>query len=229
MAIVHGKHPLNFFLPTQKDLMDNFPPNSHKAKATEPREPIKPVTSAEAVRRKRGLGQQFKETFFQGTGREAIGFAIEDVVVPSIRETLRDFIHSGVDRLIFGESTRPPRGYGGPSWSNASAGRVDYSSISSPRPTAAQKQTVSRQSRARNEFSDLIIPSKQEANNVIDYMFEIFSRQGVVHVAELYELTGVEAAHTDWKWGWTTLRGAKAMPLKDGRYILDLPRPEQLA
>jgi len=63
-----------------------------------------------------------------------------------------------------------------------------------------------------------------EAEEVIDRMFDLVSRYEVVTVADLYELVGVSGEYTDAKWGWTDLRGAAAMRIRDG-YLLDLPRP----
>ena len=87
---------------------------------------------------------------------------------------------------------------------------------------------LSRRSRTRQEFDEIVIQSRQEANEVLDRMYDILSRYGSVAVADLYELTGIQAAHTDYKWGWTDLRGAKASKLRQGGYLLDLPEPETL-
>jgi hypothetical protein len=64
---------------------------------------------------------------------------------------------------------------------------------------------------------------------VLDQMYEILFKDGMVTVAELYELTGIEPSHTDMKWGWTSLTGSRPVSQRDGRYLLSLPRPEALA
>jgi len=50
----------------------------------------------------------------------------------------------------------------------------------------------------------------------------------MVTVADLYELTGIASSHTDNKWGWTELRGARAVRTRDGHFLLDLPDPQPL-
>lgn len=207
----------------------DFPANSRKASETEAREKLKPVTSAEAVRRKQGLGRRFKETFFVGTGKDAIGFMIEDVVVPTIRDMFREAMQGGIDRLIYGDSRRPHR-TSRSAWTNPSVGQpqVNYQGMSTSAQTQSPPRTLSRRSRARHDFDDLVIPSAQEANEVIDQMFDVLSRYGSVSVADLYELTGIQSSHTDMKWGWTNLRGAKAVRLRQGGFLLDLPAPEAL-
>lgn len=207
--------------------MEDFPSNSHKSKA-EPREKIEPVTSGEAIRRKRGLGRQFKDTFFRGTGKDAMSFAIEDVVVPAIRDTLHNAIQGGIERLIYGDSHRAPRPYSG--WAGHSASsqsKVDYAGYSQPNKSPAQR-ILSRGSRARHSFDEIVIPSLQEANEVLDRMYDWMSRYGAISVGELYELTGIAPDHTDMKWGWTHLTGAKAVGNPQRGYVLSLPRPQEL-
>lgn len=208
--------------------MQDFPSNSKKAKATEaPRETLKPVTSAEAVRRKKGLGRKFKTAFFSGNARDAGEYMVTDVVVPAIRDLIYDAMQSGIDRLIYGERTtgRPrPR-----STSSVATGHVNYAGMSTSAPTQqAPQRTLSRSARARHNFADLVIPSLQEANEVLDRMFDVLSRDGWVTVADLYALTDIRPDHTDVKFGWTNLRGARAVRMKDGNFLLDLPEPEAL-
>ena len=206
--------------------MQDFPANSNKAKVNaEPREKIEPVTSAEAVRRKRGLGRQFKETFVGGDARTAFHYMLGEVIIPAIQDTLIDAFQGGVERLIRGEASPRHRRVSGGS---SGLGHVAYNRYSQPSTTTAPR-TLSRRSRARHEFDELIIPSRQEAEEVIDRMFDLLSRYGEVSVADLYELTGIQSSHTDMKWGWTELRGAKARRLpREGGFLLDLPEPEPL-
>lgn len=203
--------------------MDNFPPNSRKAEA-EPERELKQVTSAETVRRKKGLGRKFKETFFGGSGRDALSHMGEEVVVPAIRDLIYDALHRGLDEIVYGGSRVGHRR--NTAGTSSTGPRVDYSKISTSR--SAPAHTISRRARARHDFDELIIPSRQDAEEVLDQMFEILSRDGEVTVADLYTLTGIRPDHTDVKWGWTNLRGAKALRLRQGGFLLDLPTPEEL-
>jgi hypothetical protein len=209
--------------------MSDFPPNSQKARRS-PDEPkkLERVTSAEPVRRKRGLGRQFREAFIGGNAKTAAEYMVTDVVVPAVRDTLAEALQSGIEKLIYGD-TRPRRGSAPSSYSNIP--HVNYQRISGggpPTSRTSSSPTLSRRSRSRQDFDELIIPSRQEANEVLDRMFDILSRYGSVPVADLYELTGLTSSHTDYKWGWTDLRGAKATKLRSGGYLLDLPDPEPL-
>lgn len=208
--------------------MQDFPPNSQKAKATEaPRVPLKPVTSAETRERKGGLGRKFKQTFFAGNSRDVFGYMVEDVVVPSIRDMFRDALQGGIDRLFYGDRSTGRRRTSSPLTSQP-LGHVNYGGTPTRATAQSQPRTISRQARARHNLDELVIPSRQEAEAVLDQMYEQLSRYGMVSVADLYELTGIRSEHTDMKWGWTNLRGAKAVRLRQGGVLLDLPEPEPL-
>jgi hypothetical protein len=216
--------------------MQEFPANSQKAKTRsegpipEGRpEKIERVTSVEAKRRKRGLGRQFKDTFIGGTAQGAFDYMVTDVVVPAIRDTIFDAIQGGLDRLIYGEG-RPRRGTP-PSYYSSNPPKVNYQGyMNSPPPNRPPpSRMLSRRSRARQDFDEIVIPNRAEAEEVLDRMYDELSRYGMVTVAVLYELTGIQSSHTDHKWGWTQLRGARVRTLRDGGYLLELPEPEALS
>jgi hypothetical protein len=81
---------------------------------------------------------------------------------------------------------------------------------------------------ARQSFDEIIIPSRQEAEEVLDRMFDLVSKYDSATVADLYELTGLNSSHTDHKWGWTDLRDASVGRVRGGGYLLNLPEPQSL-
>jgi hypothetical protein len=211
--------------------MQDFPANSAKARSQSgPSRPdekptIERVTSGEAVRRKRGLGRQFKETFIAGSARMAVDFVLLEVIVPQIQEMLIDALQGGTERYIRGDS-RLRRGSRTSNPYSSHPGEVNYQGMSRNRPNTTR--TLSQQARSRHDFGDILIPSLREAEDVIDRMYDVLSRYGSVEVATLYSLTGIQVSHTDKKWGWTSLSGARAVRQRNGSYLLDLPAPEPL-
>jgi hypothetical protein len=205
--------------------MQDFPANSTKAKTRssppEDRpEKIEQVTSAEAKQRKRRLGSRFRETFFGGDARTTLEYMTMEVVVPGIRDMMFDAFESGLRRMIYGEGSVKR----GMLSSYSDRGRVDYASISKTQGS----RSLSQRSRARHDFGEIVIQNRQEAEDVLDRMYEELSRFGYVTVSVLYELTGIRSSHTDQKWGWTSLRGAKVSRMRSGGFLLDLPTPEPL-
>lgn len=213
--------------------MQDLPSNSQKAKASDaaPREDLKPVTSAETRERKNGIGRKFRKTFFAGSGKDAVHLMVEDHLVPSIRDMLVNALQGGIESVFYGDRTSRKRTTASSITNPATMGtRVDYASIAgAPTKASQQARTLSRQARAQHNLAELIIPTRAEAETVIDRMYDILSRDGIVTVADLYVLTSVRPDHTDLKYGWTNLRGARAVGNVNRGYRLDLPEPEALA
>jgi hypothetical protein len=209
--------------------MQDFPANSSKPR-TGPEGPppgerpkVERVVSGEAKTRKRGLGKQFKETFIAGTARGAVDYMVNDVIVPSLKEMMFEAFQSGLQKMIFGESrirrgVPSPTGYG-------NVPRVNYQSMSQP----TKARTISGPAKARGSFDEIVIPSRSEAEEVLERMYDILQNYDVVLVADLYALTGIAGSHTDHRWGWTSLRGAQVVPQRGNGYLLDLPEPEPLS
>ena len=54
-------------------------------------------------------------------------------------------------------------------------------------------------------------------------MDEIMEEYHIVRVADLYDLVGVTGDYTDNNYGWTNIRNAKIVRVRDG-YKIDMPR-----
>lgn len=203
-----------------------FPPNSDKAKLGEGEEirekKVEQVTAAPARRRKRGLGKQFKSVFFGGDAKTALQYGIYEVVVPGIKEMIVDFGRDTLERLVMGQSRRqrnaPTSGPGG---------YVSYQNYARHPMGSQTSRTMSRAARVRHNFDEIVLESRQEAEDVLDRLFELVDRFGSASVADLYELVGVRATHADQKWGWEDLRGSTPTRIRGG-YLVDLPEPEPL-
>lgn len=209
-----------------------FPPNSEVSKQQkirkEEEKDLVRVTSGEPVRRRRSLWKQFKETFIAGDAKSTGRFVVFDVLLPMTRDIVYEVGSEGLQKLIFGESrryrgvTRPQAGeYGYVAYNR-------YSSTSAPasRMTGPQR-AMSRTARARHDFDEIVLDSRVEAEQVIDELYEVVSRYESASVADLYQLVGLPAAHTDHKWGWTDLHGSGVSRVRGG-FLLDLPDPEPL-
>jgi hypothetical protein len=199
-----------------------FPPNSDKAKLGETEEKnVKQVTSTPAVRRKKGIGKQFKSIFFGGDARSALAHMFYDVVIPATKEMLVDAGREGLEKLIMGQSRRqrsaPPSG---------PTGYVSYN-----RMAMGQRQqparAISQRARVRHDFDEIVLETRQEAEDVIDRLFDLVGSYGSASVSDLYDLVGIPSNHADQKWGWEELRGSGVSRVRGG-YMLDLPEPEPL-
>lgn len=202
--------------------MESFPPNSEKSKAARaaPKR-VEQVTSAGSVRRRRQpLGKQFRHTFFNGDSRSAFEYMIVNSVVPAMKDMMLDAVNAGFERLIFGDH-RPGRR----SPTAGPLGYVAYNRMQQRGPEPRAQTQLPRPSRMRHAFDEIVISSRQEAEEVLDQMYDVISRYDAVTVADLYELTGLESSHADQKWGWEDLRGSSVGRVRGGGYLLELPDP----
>lgn len=201
-----------------------FPPNSDASKRIENKE-ITRVTSGDTVRRKKSFRKQFSETFVAGDMKSAMSYVMFDVLLPAAKDMIVDAGSSGIEKLIFGDSRR--RGATTPQ--AGPTGYISYNRMAmgaASRLTAPQR-AMSRRARSRHDFDEIILDSRTEAEEVIDRLFDVVSQYETATVADLYELVGLSASHTDHKWGWTDVRGAGVSRVRDG-YLLDLPEPRPL-
>jgi hypothetical protein len=201
----------------------DFPPNSKKSQegASEaPTKRVERVTSGEAQRRKKR--PRFRDVFFGGDARTAWEYNYINVIVPQIQELLLDSIMTVAERVVKGD-THTRRRRGGPV--HGGQGYIAYNQRPEDRPPMPQ---MSRRARARHDFDDIVLASRVEAEEVIDRLFDLISRYEAASVADLYALVGIQASHTDQKWGWIALPGANATRIRTGGYLLNLPSPVEL-
>lgn len=202
-----------------------FPPNSKASQRAAPVDKkIARVTTKEPVRKKRSLRKQFSETFVAGDMRGAIAYVFVDVMLPAAKDMVVEAGSTWIERLIYGETRR--RGIRHPQ--AGSTGYVSYNRMSGPMSrVAGPARSLSRASRARHNFDEIILDSRTEAEEVIDRLFDLVNQYEMASVADLYELVGLASTHIDHKWGWVDLEGAGVTRIRAG-YLLDLPTPEPL-
>lgn len=177
-----------------------------------------------ATVRKKGLGAKFKDTFI-GDSAESVGqYVLFDVIVPRVKDLLFDIIVGGSERSLFGSSTRSSRGSRGRS---QLVSKTDYSGISR-NSRDREERDISTRGRATHRFDEILIPTRGEAEQILDTLLELVDQYDSATVADLYNACGISTEHTDLKFGWTDLSEARIEPARGGGYILDLPRVEAL-
>lgn len=205
--------------------MEPYPPNSDKSKlgeqeTEEPR--VRKVITSEPIIRKKGLGRKFKETFFGGDAKTAVHYVIFAVLIPAAKDALADAGAQGIEKLVYGD-TRKQRS----APSSGPLGFVSYNRYSQPSQSAPSRE-ISQRARSQHDFNEVVLSSRQEANDVVDRLFDLVGRYDAASVADLYELVGVRSHHTDHKWGWTDVRGVGVIKVRDG-FLISLPNPAPLS
>lgn len=221
--------------------MEEFPGNSHTQRQTKTSAPeqeekrVNKVVTGEVIQRKKPVGKRFVETFFGGDAKNVPGHVVFDIMIPALKDMVLDITNEGMQRALWGEVRNPRRGpgaRGGGIFGNAiyNAPQTAYNRYADDRRGDPREPRggMSRRARSNFDFDEIILATRAEANEVIDQLYAVMTQYDEVTVADLYEMVGVSSNYTDRSWGWTNLSGAGITRVGSG-YLLDLPRPEQLA
>lgn len=199
--------------------INNLPSNSNTSKVKTERPKPKPVLSKPAAVKKQTLGHKFINMFLGDEIEDVKSYILKDVVIPTIKNTILDVVCGGAEMLLLGRtSSRRHSGRGQTYTPYASYGTY-YTNQQNYR----QPQNASPQPN-RYGVDDIIFNTYQEASDVLAAMFDyMHDYDGMISVADYYEMVRHPSVYTDNSWGWTDLGGASIRRVRDG-YLLVLPR-----
>lgn len=195
--------------------MNEYKGNSHRSKEEVSTEAV-PVKKVERVAngktRKKNDIQRFAGNFIAEDVRSVKDYIIQDVLIPAAKKAIVEMVDSGINMLIYGESK--PRN------KDRNGSRVSYTKY------YERERDYERGTRTRvrgYDYDDIILDTRREAEEVLDRMQDLIDTYGMVSVADLYDLVGINGSYTDNKYGWTRLRDADVQRVRDG-YLLKLPK-----
>lgn len=201
--------------------IENVKPNSHKYKEEQRQEAKKEkVINGSASRKKKSEASKLAGNIISEDAHDIKDYIFQDVLIPSLKKTIFDMVTNGIDMLLYGEVRDNKR-------RGTSSGRVSYVDYYDSR----TKRDNVRHARSRSsyDFDDIEFESFAEADSVLDRMQEQIDRfDGCVSVADMYEFSGLEPDFTDYKYGWTSLRGISPIRTRNGKYILKMPKASPL-
>lgn len=197
--------------------MAEYPNNSHNAREAKrdgspTDKKVEKVVTSSVKSRKKSEVRKFADIFVPEDTNSVKSYILMDVVIPGVKNAIADV----VSIILFGEAGR----IGG---KKSSGSKVSYQRYYDDRRDDRRDYNRPRMAQGY-EYDDVIIESRGDAELVLDQLEEIISTYGVASVADLYDLVGITGrGYTDNKYGWTDIRNAKVVRVRDG-YILQLPR-----
>lgn len=220
--------------------MENeFPPNSNSQKEersrrrpekeTSTKREVARVTTGKVVLRKKPLYKRFIEAFRPEDNKGFVEYALLDLLVPGIKDTVADAASAAIDNALgTGVSHGRRRRSGG-------GGYTSYNRMGSARPRGHRDRSREdddrrgsrHEDRSPSEHREIIVYTRVEAEEVIEQMIELIGNYDAVSKRDLLTMVGEDWEYTDEDWGWTDVRGARIHKIRDG-YLIDLPRPEPL-
>lgn len=202
----------------------NYANNSikNRGKVDEPKKEINKVVKGKAKQKKKSEFNKIASSIISEECTSIKEYAIYEVVVPVIKDTISQLIKGSIDMLFYGE-VRSSNSRSGRSYSNAS--RVSYSSYYDDR----RDRRDDRRSITRYSYDDIIFDNRGDAEEVLNRMDEIVEQYGVVTVADLFDLAGITGnGYTDQNYGWTSTRSASVERTRHGEFIIKLQRPTNI-
>lgn len=215
-----------------KDVNVDYPANSHTVRA-EKKQPGRPpkvekIITGHVIKKKKSFGKKIVEAFFSN-GEDVdnvAGYVIHDVLIPAAKSTISDMVSDGIEMLMYGEVRHGHRSRDDRDRNRSYVSYDNYSRNDRDRDSRDRRE-FSYQDRARHNFDDIILGMRGEAEDVLNHLVDQTIDYGMVTVADLYDLVGIEPNYTDDKYGWTNLSTAKVIRVRDG-YLIDLPKPRLL-
>lgn len=159
--------------------------------------------------------RKLTDIFISEDASNVKSYIFMDVLVPAIKKAISDIVTDGIDMILYG-------GSGG----KRSSGRRSESKVSyrSYYDNKRYRDDDSYSARSRFDYDDIVFRSRGEAEAVRDEMAGIIHDYGFVTVADMYDMADLSAPYTSNKYGWTSIRNAEAVRVRDGGYILKLPK-----
>lgn len=197
--------------------MEDYTPNSHKyrekQRASEERQKVEKVVSGNVRAKKKNGMQKLADRFISEDADNLKSYISEDIIIPGIKNIIEDIVIKGIRILLRGQS-------GSRRDSNVPGSRVSYRDCYD---RDSRSNNYIRANSSRYSYEDVIFDNIADAKEVLSKMDEIVDTYKMVCVADLYDLVGITASTTDYKYGWTDIRSARVESTREG-YLLKLPK-----
>lgn len=194
--------------------MEEYKGNSNRSKREkeETEKRLEKVTTGSVKTKKKSGISKFADAMISEDASNVGSYIFMDVLVPAMKKAVSDIITNGIEMLLYGETGGNKR--------RSRADRVSYGSYYDR--DRDRRERPSR-SRATYEYDDIVLDTRGEVERVIDKLEDSLDEYGTVSIGDLYDLVGITGSYTDYKYGWTDLRSARAERVRDG-YLIKLPR-----
>ena len=194
--------------------MEEYKSNSHKSRQNQnddiPEKRVEKVVSGSVKSKKKNGLQKITNVFVPEDVDDVKSYIFEDIVVPAVKDIILDAV-----RAFLGVSGSSRGGR------SSTSSKVSYRKYYDDRDRRDSGHTT--RTRTGYDYDDIILESRGEAEDVLERMDELIATYQLVSVADFYDLVGVSGNYTDNKYGWTDIRNASVIHVRDG-YMIKLPK-----
>ena len=199
--------------------MEEYKSNSYRSRENAkneemPRKVVQKAISGTA-RTRTNKTRKLSDIFLAEDIDNVATYVFGDVLVPAIKKAVLDIVTDGLHMIFYGD-----RGYS--TSKRSTVDRVSYDRQYRKAETSRNEPRTS--SRNRFSYEDVIVDTRGEAERVIDLMGEIIESYGMVRVTDLYDLVDLSCDYTCHNYGWVDISRAEAVRLRDGSYMIKMPK-----
>ena len=214
-------------------VIPNYPSNSsldphHKDDKDDVRVIEKVISGTATVRKKNAWGR-FAEIFLGDDLNSVRSYLIYDMFIPGIKEA----ILGGMEMLFFGASRGRRSSQASPRRNvDRASYMINYGSYSnSSKRDRPRSQEYELEARYSTNMDDITFEDRAEAEKVLDALRADIRDYNEATLSAYYQYAGISSNdYTAGDRGWTNLDMViRPRRIRGGRYVLDLPRPQQLA
>ena len=191
--------------------MEEYKSNSHKSKEENSEKKVEKIVTGSVRSKKKNELNKLADVFIAEDISNVKSYILQDIIVPAIKTAISDVVTNGIEMILYGETGKTKK---------STSSRVSYRDYYSSNDRKSSNSSASRRSYS---YDDIILDNRAEAEEVLVRMDELIEAYGVASVGDLYDLVGLTGDYTDNKYGWTNLRSAQAVRVRDG-YLLKLPK-----
>ena len=181
-------------------------------KAPPEKKEIKKVVHGKVQVKEKSEVKKFADNFFAEDMTRVKSYVVDEVIKPFFKNVLFTSISEGASMLIFGD--KAPRARTGQG--HTPYGNMFNRQVPATRPVVETRNVYS--------YNDIVIETRGEAIEVLEYLRDLLTTYGMVSVSDFYESVGKIGEVTDHKYGWTNLDYVDIVRVMGGGYMLKLPR-----
>ena len=175
---------------------------------------VKKVVSGKTKMKKRTRAQKFMDNLVTEDLPTVRSYVTMEVIFPAIKKAIADVVTNGIDMILYGETGHTRR--------STPASRVSYRSFyddrREPRRSSTRGYTVQSY-----DSGSVVLDTRADAEAVLAGMDDLIATYGIVSIADMCDLAGVDSEYTDNKYGWTDIRTAQIVHTNEG-FLLKMPK-----
>lgn len=200
-------------------LYENLPDNSRSGRnekkelQKQPEKRAEKVIKGEAKVKKNEM-RKLTDVFISEDVGNVKNYILMDVIVPAVKKAIYDLVVGTLDMSLYGG-----RGGGAKRSTADKVSYRDYNGVS----RRDERTYNTNRTASGYSYDDIVVDTRGEAETVLMRMDEIMEEYESVRVADLYDLVGITGQYTDNNYGWTNIRNAEVVRVRDG-YKIKMPR-----